>query len=236
MSVRDNEIHLTMGGITRGLRRMAGLAIFLVPFGMAFGVAAVERGIPLEQTLAMSVLVFSAAAQFAALQLWETGTLVSLLLVVLAISTRHILLGAALSPWLNQIDRPRRLASLTVLSDPNFADTSAAFDQDERDVGRLVGGGLALWLSWVIGTAIGAIAGEQFGDLDRFGIDVLMASYFAAMILTRWLERWQGHRTVLPAVAAAIVALVGLHVLPSGWNTVAAALAGGAVGGIVYGR
>ncbi|NNF80794.1 MAG: branched-chain amino acid ABC transporter permease [Rhizobiales bacterium] len=213
---------------------MAGLAVFLVPFGIAFGVAAVERGISLAQTLTMSVLVFSAAAQFAALQLWETGTLVSLLLVVLAISTRHILLGAALSPWLNQISRPKRLASLAVLSDPNFADSSAAFDRDERDIGRLVGGGAASWLSWVAGTAIGAIAGKQFGDLDRFDIDVLMASYFAAMLLAGWLERWQGHRTVLPAAAAAGVALVGLYVLPAGWNIVAAALAGGAVGGIVY--
>lgn len=236
MTVIYQEMRLTMGGIARGLRRMAGLAVFLVPFGMAFGVAAVERGIPLEQTLVMSALVFSAAAQFAALQLWDTGALVSLLLVVLAISTRHILLGAALSPWLNQVGRPKRLASLTVMSDPNFADTSAAFERDERDIGRLVGGGLALWLSWVIGTAIGAIAGEQFGDLDRFGIDVLMASYFAAMLLTRWLQRWQGRHTVVPAAAAAAVALVGLHVLPAGWNIVAAALAGGAVGGIMYGR
>lgn len=236
MTVRNDDARLTMGGIGRGLRRMAGLAVFLVPFGMAFGVAAVERGIPIEQTLTMSVLVFSAAAQFAALQLWEAGTLVSLLLVVLAISTRHILLGAALSPWLNQVGRTRRMASLAVLSDPNFADSSAAFDRDERDIGRLVGGGLALWLSWVIGTAIGAIAGEQFGDLDRFGIDVLMASYFAAMLLTRWLQRWQGTQTVLPAAVAAGVALVGLHMLPSGWNIVAAALAGGAVGGVLYGR
>ncbi len=236
MTVKYNDMRLTIGGIVRGLRQMAGLAVFLVPFGMAFGVAAVERGISLEQTLTMSVFVFSAAAQFAALQLWEAGTLLSLLLVVLAVSTRHILLGAALSPWLNQVGRGKRFASLAVLSDPNFADSSAAFDRDERDIGRLVGGGAALWLSWVIGTAIGAVAGETFGDLDRFGIDVLMASYFAAMILTRWLERWQGHRTILPAAAAAGVALIGLHVLPPGWNIVAAALAGGAVGGLVYGR
>ena len=236
MTVRVQDIRLTVGGIARGFRHMAGLAVFLVPFGMAFGVAAVERSIPVEQAIIMSVLVFSAAAQFAALQLWETGALVSLLLVVLAISTRHILLGAALSPWFNQIGRPKRLASLTVLSDPNFADTSAALERDERDIGRLVGGGIALWLSWVIGTAIGAIAGQQFGDLDRFGIDVLMASYFAAMVLTRWHDRWQGRQTVLPAVTAAAVALVGLHVLPAGWNIVAAALAGGAVGGLMYGR
>lgn len=227
---------LSMNGIGRGFRSMAGLAVFLVPFGIAFGAAAVESGIPAAQAIAMSVLVFSAAAQFAALQLWSDGTLVSLLLVVLAVSTRLILLGASLSPWLNQISRAKRLASLVVLTDPNFADSSSAFERDERDIGRLVGGGVALWLSWVSGTAIGALAGESFGALDRFGIDVLMASYFAAMILARWLQRWQGRATVLPALTAAVVALIGLQLLPAGWNIVAAALAGGAVGGLIHGR
>ncbi len=229
-------MYLTLGGIGRGLRALAGLAVFLIPFGIAFGAAAVESGVPAIQAVTMSLLVFSAAAQFAALQLWADGTLVSLLLVVLAVSTRHILLGASLSPWLNQIGRSKRLASLVVLSDPNFADSSAAFERDERDIGRLVGGGTALWLSWVTGTAIGAFAGAGFGDLERLGIDVLMASYFAAMILARWLERWQGRMTALPALAAAGVALIGLELLPAGWNIVAAALAGGAVGGLVHGR
>lgn len=227
---------LTFNGILQGLRTLAGLAIFLVPFGIAFGAAAVESGIPLTQTILMSVVVFSAAAQFAALQSWEAGSLVTLMLVVLAVSTRHILLGAALAPWLNRIGRGKRLSALALLSDPNFADTSAAFERGEKDVGRLVGSGAALWLSWVGGTAIGAAIGQTFGDLDRFGIDVLMASYFAAMLLTRWLDRWDGRHVLVPAGAAAAVALAGLHLLPAGWNIVAAALVGGAVGGVMHGR
>ncbi len=232
----EKSMTLTLKGFFKGFRGLSWLAIFLIPFGMAFGAAAVERGLPVEQTILMSAAVFSAAAQFAALPLWETGTVLSLVLVVLAVSTRHILLGAALSPWLNQISRHRRLAGLSVLSDPNFADSSSAFERGERDAGRLVGGGAALWLSWVAGSAIGAVAGESFGDLNRFGIDALMVSYFTAMILARWIDRWQGWHTVLPALTAAIVALVGLHLLPAGWNIVAAALAGGAVGGLIHGR
>ncbi len=226
----------TTDGFFRGFKSLVWLAVFLIPFGIAFGAAAVERGISPEHTVIMSAAVFSAAAQFAALQMWDAGGVSSLLLVVLAVSTRHILLGAALSPWLNKIGRGPRLAGLTVLSDPNFADSSVAFERGETDVGRLVGGGAALWLSWVVGSAIGAVAGESFGDLSRFGIDALMVSYFAAMIVTRWMGRWRGWHTVLPAGAAAAVALIGLELLPAGWNVVAAALAGGMVGGFLYGR
>ncbi|MBL4892746.1 MAG: AzlC family ABC transporter permease [Rhizobiaceae bacterium] len=215
---------------------MSPIALFIIPFGMAFGVAAVENGMSIMQATLMSILVFSAAAQFASLELWSSSSLISLLLVVLAVSARHILLGASLSPWINQLSRPKRLSALTMLSDPNFADSLSAFQKDERDIGRLVGGGLVLWIPWIIGTIIGAVVGEQLGDLDHFGIDVLMPCYFAALILAQWIDQWEGKETILPAITAIIVAIVGLEIFPIGWNVVAAAIAGGIVGGFCHGR
>lgn len=257
MSSRETDpVCLTMRGVQSGARSMAAIALFVVPYGLAFGVAAIEGGVPAGQAVAMSIFMFSGAAQFAALDLWSSHSLLSLLLVVLAVSTRHIVLGASLSPWINQLPRRKRLLSLLVLSDPNFADSFTAFQRNENDVGRLVGGGLILWVAWVVGTVSGALIGAQFGDLDRFGIDVLMPCYFAAMILAQWLDRgldrgldqgpdhgpnqgegqWRAMQTIFPAITAMIVALAGLQVLPEGWNIIAAALAGGAVGGVFHGR
>lgn len=234
--IPTKDIHLSMQGVFRGIRKMFPIALFVIPFGMAFGVAAIENGISAAQATFMSFLVFSAAAQFASLELWSSGSLVSLLLIVLAVSARHILLSASLSPWINQLGRLRRLTALTMLSDPNFADSFSALQKDERDIGRLVGGGLVLWTAWIIGTIIGAIAGEQLGDLDQFGIDVLMPCYFAALILAQWINQWEGRNTVLPALTAIIVAIVGQKLLPIGWNIVAAAIAGGIMGGFCHGR
>ncbi|MEO9873435.1 MAG: AzlC family ABC transporter permease [Anderseniella sp.] len=215
---------------------MFALALFIVPYGMAFGVAAIDSGMSATHAVAMSVFVFSGAAQFASLELWSSASVVSLLLVVLAVSARFILLGASLSPWVNRLKRPQRLAALTMLSDPNFADSINAFQNRERDIGRLLGGGLVLWAAWIIGTTIGAVIGQSFGDLHRFGIDVLMPSYFVALLLAGWLSEWEGGQTWLPAITAALIAIFGLHVLPPGWNIVGAAVAGGVVGGLVHGR
>ncbi|MEO1160226.1 MAG: AzlC family ABC transporter permease, partial [Pseudomonadota bacterium] len=222
-----SEIVISAHGIRRGMRAMFALALFIIPYGMAFGVAAIDAGMSATHAVAMSVFVFSGAAQFASLDLWSSASVLSLLLVVLAVSARFILLGASLSPWINRLSRPHRLAALTVLSDPNFADSLTAFKNHERDIGRLFGGGLVLWAAWIVGTTIGAVVGSSFGDLHRFGIDVLMPSYFAALLLAGWLSEWQGARTWLPAVAAALTAILGLYILPPGWNIVGAAVAGG---------
>lgn len=232
----NGKILISAQGVCRGMRALFALALFVIPYGMAFGVAAIESGMPALHAVAMSVFVFSGAAQFASLDLWSSASVISLLLVALAVSARFILLGAALSPWINRLSRPKRLVALSVLSDPNFADSLHAFQNHDRDIGRLLGGGLVLWAAWIIGTAIGAIIGQSFGDLDRFGIDVLMPSYFAALLLAGWLSDWQGNLTWLPAVAAGLTAVIGLHILPAGWNIVGASVAGGVVGGLMHGR
>lgn len=236
MPVSNDEIEITAQGVWRGIRKMSALALFVIPFGMAFGVAAIESGLSVLQATAMSVFVFSGAAQFASLDLWSSASALSLMLVALAVSARHILLGASLSPWVNKLSRQRRLPALAMLSDPNFADSFNAFQNGERDVGRLIGGGLALWVAWIVGTIIGALAGARFADLDRFGVDVLMPCYFAALVIAHWRNEWAGHQTVLPATIACFVAIFGAAVLPAGWIIVAAALAGGAIAGLLHGR
>ncbi len=221
------NVRLTMAGVVRGVKSLGPISLFVIPFGIAFGAAAIERGVTPDQSIVMSLTVFSAAAQFAALDFWN-GPLpaISLLLTVLAVGTRHILMGATLAPWLNRLSRPKRLLALSVLSDANFADSYDAFRRDERDVGRLVGGGLALCICWIIGSTIGVIAGASLGNLGRFGIDVVMVSFFAAIAV----GQWEGLSDVLPSVVAAAVAVLGLIFLPPGWNIVLAALAGGIAG------
>lgn len=142
-SPENDQITLTWWGIGRGVFRLAPISIFVIPFGVGFGVAAVEQGMSVIQAIVMSVLVFSGAAQFASLDFWPDPIgFVSIALVMFAVNARHIITGAALA----------------LLSDPNFADSHPAFQSGEKDVGILLGGGLVLWVNWFCGTALGSEA------------------------------------------------------------------------------
>lgn len=220
---------MTATGVRLGIRRLLPISVFVVPFGLAFGAAAVEQGLTPTQSIVMSATVFAGASQFAALDLWRAPLPhLSLALVVLAANARHIILGAALSTWVNTLSRGRRFLALSVLSDANFADSHAAFKAGATDVGILLGGGIALWTTWVLGTAIGAVAGSTIGALDRFGIDVVMVAFFAAVVAGGLKSR----ASIVPVATAAIVAVATLDVLPAGWNIIAAALCGGVAGAL----
>ena len=226
-SKRPERPRFTASGVWRGMLEIVPIAAFVLPFGIAFGVAASAKGILPEISVFMSVAIFAGASQFAVLDLWYAPLpLATLALTVLAVNARHILLGAALAPWLLQVPIVRRLAALLLLSDANFAHAMSARDRGERDAGILFGSGLTMWIIWIVGTAIGALAGSLLGDLSRFGFDAVMVAYFAAVIV----GQWKGRSDVFPWIAAATVAVAGTYVLPPGWHIIAGALAGGMVG------
>lgn len=225
------SVCLTKSGIARGARQLAPLAVFIIPFGMAYGIAAVESGMSSTQAIVASILMFSGAAQFTALDMWGSEmSLFALFVVTLAVSARHVIMGAALSPWVNQLDKKRQILSAVFLSDPNFAHTHTALKNDERDIGVLVGSGAIGWAAWVLGTAVGAIGGAQLGDPSVFGIDVLMPVYFAALIVPGIISspKW------LFAAAAALVAVATQPFLPTGWNIILAAVVGGLIGVLTF--
>ena len=102
----------------------------------------------------------------------------------------------------------------------------SARERGEADAGLLLGSGLAMWITWIAGTAIGSYGGAFLGDLSRFGFDAVMVSYFAAVVL----GQWEGSIDLIPWIAAAAVALFCAHALPPGWHIIIGALAGGIAG------
>lgn len=226
-SVTSASVTLTYRGAVRGAQRLLPVSMFVIPFGIAFGVAAIESGMSVAQAITMSAFIFAGASQFAALDLWQ-GPLpyLSLALVVLAVNARHLILGAAISPFVNQLPPGRWFLALCMLSDVNFADSYKLMKSGERDAGLILGGGLLMWGTWCVATAVGVFAGAVVSNLDRFGVDVVMAAFFGALTVGS-VSSW---RTGVPVLAACVVALVTLPILPAGWNIIAAALAGGLVG------
>lgn len=219
----------TKRGVVRGAQRLLPVSVFVFPFGVAFGAAGIQAGMSVDQALVMSIFVFAGASQFAILDLWHTPLpLFSLALVVLAVNARHFIMGAALAPYVNRLPARHWLASLVLLSDANFADSYRMMKAGERDAGHILGGGLMMWVIWSLATAVGVFAGALLGDLQRFGVDVVMAAFFGSLTL----GMVPNLRAAIPVAVACAVAVFTLPILPTGWNIVLAALAGGAVGAI----
>ncbi len=82
--------------------------------------------------------------------------------------------------------------------------------------------GVTLWLQWVVGSSIGAVAGRGLGDPARFGFDFAFTALFIVLIT----GFWRGGRTGAVLAAAAVVSALAKHYVPGAWNIALGGLAG----------
>ncbi len=219
---------LTLAGTWGGFRRMVPLSLFVVIFGLAFSVAALQAGLQGHEILMMSAVVFAGASQFGVLEVWHSPiSLITVVVITFAINSRHLLMSASLYPWLRELPtKKQRYLTLAVLSDANWAMSLTDYYRGARDVGLLLGGGIALWSAWMVGTAIGVGLGAGFDDPERYGLDVIMSCFLLAMILGGDNKR----AMILPWAVAALATVLALWFLPPNSHVLVGALAGGLVG------
>tara|TARA_R110002110_G_scaffold176074_1_gene380024 strand:+ start:391 stop:1095 length:705 start_codon:yes stop_codon:yes gene_type:complete len=220
---------LSFAECRRGFWRLLPLSLFVAAFGAAFGLAAVQAGLQPVDIVFMSATVFAGTAQFAALDLWGAQVpLLPLLVTTLAINARMLLMGATLYPWLALVPSGRRYASLVTLSDVNWAMALNDLQSGRNTLGALVGGGIALWLTWLAGTLAGMLFGGLIADPRAFGVDMVLGCFMLSIALAGR----RNARSVASWLAGGAAAWAAWVWLPANTHVVAGGLAGGLVGAL----
>lgn len=222
----------TRSGCLLGARSTLPVLPGIILFAGAFGAAAAQKGLTLAQTLGVSAFVFAGASQMVALELWREAwsatTLLAIVAVTGAVNARMVLMGAAIQPWLSTEPTARTALNLFFLTDASWMIGVRYRAEGGRDVGVLFGAGVALWMVWVVATLPGYLAGSLVEDPRRFGLDLVMPIFFAALLV----PLWQGWRPARPWAAAGAVALLVHAFVPGYAFIVAGALAGATAGAL----
>ncbi|KAA8733167.1 AzlC family ABC transporter permease [Acinetobacter qingfengensis] len=228
MSKNHQELsQLNSALVWQGFKRFLPISFFVAIFGAAFGLAAIQTGLDPLSIVSMSSFVFAGAAQFAVLELWGTSIpIIPLIVTTFFINARHILMGASLYPWLKYLPAPKRYGILLVLSDANWAFSQQEFQQQKPGFGILFGGGVALWIFWVIGTSLGVLFGNVIKNPAQFGLDMVMACFLLSMVI----GGEKNLRIFFIWSVAAISSLLAYKYLPENSHVVVGALAGGIIG------
>ena len=224
---RQRAAPFTRDGILRGARQGLPLAASSFAYDLVFGALAHTAGLRLAETALMSATVVAGAAQFVVIGLWTTPpVLASVLTATLLVNLRHLLLGATLRPWFARSSRAQTYGSAFFLFDETWALTHRDAESGTEDRGFLLGCGLMLWFSWVVGSVLGYIGGGWVPDPTRWGLDFAAIAVFVALLA----GMWRGKGDALSWLVAAAAALGAAHWLPGQWYIVLGGLAGSSVG------
>jgi 4-azaleucine resistance transporter AzlC len=213
-----------------GVKAELPILLGVLPFGMIYGVLALEAGLPIIEAQAMSAVVFAGSAQFVIAQLVALGTpgLVIFVTAVL-VNLRHALYSASLAPYLRHL-RPRWQWLLAyLLTDEAYA-VAILHYQDGGELKNkhwyFLGAGLALWTTWQASTAAGILLGAQIPA--EWSLDFTLALTFIAIVVPALKERADLAAALTGGITA--VLLIGL---PYKLGLIIGALSGIAVGVLV---
>jgi predicted branched-subunit amino acid permease len=218
-------------GFMLGLRAVLPLLLGVAPFGVIYGVVALQSGIPALAAMAMSSIVFAGSAQFLLAQLVGAGA--PLLLsagAVGLINLRHALYSASVAPMLAHLPRRWKLLLAYLLTDEAYAAAIphllAAREHDASATHWiLLGSGFGLWAGWQLATVAGVVLGAQLPA--GLGLDFALPLTFIAIVVPMI-----SSLALLAAALAAGAAAVLLAALPYKLGLFLAALVGLAVGAV----
>lgn len=172
-------------------------------FGAAFGVLATTNDLTIAKTMAMSLLVFTGASQFAAVGVISSGGSESAALgSALLLSARNGFYGVALASQI-RAHLAKRIVGAQLVIDESTA--LALAQPDRKDTGPAFwAAGLSVFVFWNIGTVLGAVGGDAIGDPEALGLDAAFPAGFIALAAPAF-----GHRRgIVAAAAGAIIALI----------------------------
>jgi predicted branched-subunit amino acid permease len=208
-----------------GVRAELPILIGVIPFGMIYGVLALEAGLTAAQTQAMSAIVFAGSAQIVLTQLVNVGApALVMILTVLVVNLRHALYSASMAPYLQRLRPTWKWLLGYLLTDEAYVASAIYYQQTDRDILQamdiaeasghpshlfsdqrhwfFLGAGLALWAAWQLSSLAGILVGAIIPE--TWSLDFTLALTFIALVVPNLKDR----AMVSAALAAGLASLV----------------------------
>jgi 4-azaleucine resistance transporter AzlC len=214
-------------GVRNGITRATPIILGYLPIGFAFGVLSQKAGISLSNTLLLSLLVYAGSAQLIAVGLFAAGVpMLSIIITTFIVNLRHLLMSAALSPFLRGW-RKRELAAFAYqLTDETFAVHAMQFAARMPSKAEIFATNMTAQLAWVFGTWLGIIAGQLITDIRPLALDYALPAMFIALLVLQLKNRIQ----LLVAICTGLLALGLLQMGMDQWHILAATVTGATLG------
>lgn len=211
----------------RGVVQALPVVLGYLPIGFAYGVLAQKAGLSPFNTLLMSLIVYAGSAQLIAVGLFSAGIApLSIILTTFIVNLRHMLMAAALSPYLKGW-RPLELAGFAYeLTDETFALHAARFSENQLDKRTALAVNFTSQTGWVGGTWLGIVGGRLITEIEPLALDYALPAMFIALLVMQLKNRIQVAVALLTGGISVGLYLLGLNQ----WYVIVATVIGATIG------
>lgn len=210
-----------------GVRATLPILVGGIPFGMIYGVLALDAGMSPAAAQAMSAIVFAGSAQFITAQLVQNAAPAVVIVMTIAIvNLRHALYSASVAPYVKHLSPLWKAILAYLLTDEAYVVTILHYETDREPACKhwfFLGAGLAMWGSWQLSTTAGILLGAVVPE--SWSLDFTLALTFIALVIPNLKDK----PAAAAALSAGLVAVLAFN-LPYKLGLILAAFTGILVG------
>ncbi len=184
----------------QGVKDMLAVTPGVCAWGLVTGVAMVKSGLDLHVVVAMSVLVFAASAQLAALPLMLGGAPMWVVwLAATAVNLRFVVFSAQMRRYMTPLPWPRRLIAGYLTADMTFALMHRRYAgvtserlSEHTPLSYFAGLSSVNWLTWNLSALVGIAMADQIpmdwglelaGALALLGLPATLMNDWTKMVI-----------------------------------------------------
>lgn len=233
----DMNLDFGTNSAWNAMKQATPIVMGYIPVGFAYGVLAQKIELSLLNTMLMSVIVYAGSSQLIGIGL--IGSMIapaSIVITTLIVNLRHLLMSAALSPYLRGWSKEQIAAFSFELTDETFALHSQRFASSPPDTPAsrrdtfIIN--VTVQSSWVLGSFLGFTAGTLIPDVRPFALDYALPAMFIALLVGQ-VKNWLH---VLVAVLSGTLAVTLLLSGMDQWNVIVATVVTAALGAVLETR
>jgi predicted branched-subunit amino acid permease len=232
-SHHQHRAYWSRDGIVPGIYAIAPMLPGTLAFGLAFGALCAQKNFSLAEVEVMMAIVYGGLSQFVAVQSWPdtltVSTIATLALLTTTVNIRFALMSASLRPWFGTLPARQAYPSMMLVTDGGWLAATRYREHGGANAWYFVGGGIVLYVVWLFSSVPGFLLAGQLADPKKYGVDLVMPAFYAAMLV----PAWKGPRRAIPWVIAGIVALVVHWLVPGYWFIISGAVAGSVSAGLM---
>lgn len=217
----------------KGVKACLPTVFGYVSIGFAAGVIEKASGFTILEIALLSLLLYAGSGQFITAGMYVAGApALAIIITIFFVNIRHLVMSAALSPYLKRFTFWENTTTGILLTDETFS--VAANEMNKSKEGSyywMLGLNVTAYIHWAIANIIGASLGQYVSNPKSLGLDFALVAMFIGLYVLQFISRRNVRKDGIVTVAA-IVMVVLLGQFMSGNIAVLIAIVGSATVGV----
>lgn len=176
--------------------------------GIAFGVMYAEKGYNFLWAILMSVMVYAGSGQYLAVNFFVPGiSFVQVIFLTFMVNVRHIFYGVSLLDKFNRVGKKRWYMIFALTDETYSLLCTTKIPKGVEEDKFLFAISVLDHGYWILGSAIGAIAGTLL-PISSEGIEFAMTALFVVIFIEQWMDKKNRIPEIIGVVTATVALLI----------------------------